>query len=188
VYQPSNIRWSTAVVPPTTVTVMALNQTACLVPSRKELTASGMATTSPVCFTRNDKPMIRPAVHGFSRKPYPRKRISPTLAFAVLVLGLVPGVLAVVGFVSTLRQPIMSSIAVTCVVTLIAYVAWFVAQESWALKTKYILFLRPAYVLYALFGIRTLRRRSDTSATVAYGLVTVLIVLAHLYLFDFASS
>lgn len=126
--------------------------------------------------------------HGFHRKPYPRKRISPTLAFAVLVLGLVPGVLAVIGFVATIRHAAVRPIVVTSVVTLLAYTAWFLAQESWALKTKYILYLLPAYVLYTLYGLRALRRVSETSAFIACSLVTVLIVLAHLYLLDFAWS
>lgn len=126
--------------------------------------------------------------HGFHRKPYPRKGIPPSLAFAVLVLGFVPGALAVVGFVATIRHAALRPIAVASVVTLLAYIVWFIAQESWALKTKYILYLLPAYVLYMLCGLRALRRVSQAGALIAYGLVTVLIVLAHLYLLEFAWS
>ena len=36
--------------------------------------------------------------------------------------------------------------------TLASYVAWVVAQDDWALKTKYILFLLPIYIIYAMEG------------------------------------
>jgi hypothetical protein len=129
-----------------------------------------------------------PSRHGFHLQPYPRKIINPRLASSVLVLGLVPGALAVVGFVITLRRRILWPLAVTSVVTLVAYVAWFVAQESWALKTKYILFLLPAYVVYAMLGLRWVRRFSPLAAQMLAAALTLLIFAAHVYLLDFVSS
>lgn len=126
--------------------------------------------------------------HGFHRKPYPRKRIAPALALAVLILGLLPGVLAAVGFVTTGAHVTLRPLAIACVLTLLAYAAWFIAQESWALKTKYILYLLPAYVVYALYGVRSLRRLSPYGARTVYGALAVLVVLAHLFLLDFAWS
>jgi 4-amino-4-deoxy-L-arabinose transferase-like glycosyltransferase len=129
-----------------------------------------------------------PSRHGYYRKPYPRKAINPTLAFSVLLLGLVPNGLAVAGFLVTLRRPLLWPLAVSSALALAAYIAWFLAQESWALKTKYLLFLLPAYVVYTLFGLRWIRRLSRRAADVAVLLLALLIVAAHLYLLNFAWS
>ena len=127
-----------------------------------------------------------PSRHGFYRQPYPRKAIRPILATSVLVLGLVPTLLAAAGFLATIRHRLLWPLTATAALTWIAYVAWFVAQEDWALKTKYILFLLPAYVVFAMFGWRWLRRLSPSAAQVAAALLVLLIVSAHLYLLNFA--
>jgi 4-amino-4-deoxy-L-arabinose transferase-like glycosyltransferase len=129
-----------------------------------------------------------PSRHGFYRKPYSRKALDPTLAFSVLLLGLVPSGLAAAGFLVTIGRRVLWPLAVSSLLTLAAYVWWFLAQESWALKTKYILFLLPAYVVYALLGLRWVRRLSRPCADVVVLLLAVLIVVAHLYLLDFAWS
>jgi hypothetical protein len=127
-----------------------------------------------------------PSRHGFYRQPYPRKPIRPILATSVLVLGLVPSFLAVAGFLITLRRRLVWPLTVIAALTWIAYVAWFTAQEDWALKTKYILFLLPAYVVFAMFGLRWLRRVSLPAAHVTVALLVLLIASAHLYLLNFA--
>jgi 4-amino-4-deoxy-L-arabinose transferase-like glycosyltransferase len=129
-----------------------------------------------------------PSRHGFRLKPYPRKHLNPWLASSVLILGLVPDGLAVIGFLVTLRRRVLWPLAATCVLTGAAYVAWFLAQESWALKTKYILFLLPAYVLYALLGGRWLQRLVPVAGRIVWLALAALVVAAHLYLLDFACS
>jgi len=108
------------------------------------------------------------------------------LASSVLILGLVPDGLAAIGFLVTLRRRILWPVAATCVITGAAYVTWFLAQESWALKTKYILFLLPAYVLYALLGLRWLERLVPVAGRIVWLALAALVVAAHLYLLDFA--
>ena len=127
-----------------------------------------------------------PSRHGFYRQPYPRKRISPLLATSVLALGLVPSFLALAGFVASLKHRSLWPLSVMAILTFIAYVIWFVAQEDWALKTKYILFLLPAYVVFALLGVRWLRQLWVPAAHAATGLMVLLVVCAHLYLLNFA--
>jgi hypothetical protein len=127
-----------------------------------------------------------PSRHGFYRKPYPRKPINAPIASAVLMLGLVPGVLSALGAAVTLRQRRLLPLAVTIAVTMAVYLAWVVAQESWALKTKYIVFLLPAYVAYVLFGLRWLDRVAPLLADAARVLLVLLLAATHVYLLDFA--
>jgi hypothetical protein len=129
-----------------------------------------------------------PSRHGFYLQPYPRKAINPFVASTVLVLGLVPDGLALIGFLATFRHRILWPFAVGAAITWAAYVAWFLAQESWALKTKYILFLLPAYILYALLGWRWLRRLSPHVGRVVLLLLVTLLLAAHVYLCNFAWS
>jgi hypothetical protein len=82
----------------------------------------------------------------------------------------------------------MRAVTVTCLVTGVSYIAWFVTQESWALKTKYILFLLPCYVLYTVLGWRWLDRRSAVAGRAILWLLALLLIVANLYLFDFAWS
>lgn len=129
-----------------------------------------------------------PSRHGFYRKPYPRKPIQPALASTVLILGLVPNALAVAGFFVTVHRRVLWPLAVGTVITWAAYIAWFVAQESWALKTKYVLFLLPAYTVYALLGVRWLERLWPPAAQLAWLLLAALIVTGHMYLLNFVWS
>jgi len=129
-----------------------------------------------------------PSRHGFPAHPYPAKALNAPLASSVLVLGLVPDALALLGFAVTFRRRAMRAVTVTCLVTAVSYVAWFVSQESWALKTKYILFLLPCYVLYAIFGWRWLERRSAIAGTAILWLLVLQLIAANLFLFDFAWS
>lgn len=127
-----------------------------------------------------------PSRHGFSRQPYPRKDIPPWLASIVLLLGLIPDALAVLGVVVSLRHRSLWPLAICGVVTWTAYMSWFIAQESWALKTKYLLFLLPAYVLYAVMGWRAIGRKSALAGSVVAVLLVLLAIAANLYLIAFA--
>ena len=118
--------------------------------------------------------------------PYVWRGVPPWLAGSVLLLGLVPTLLACVGVLSTARRPETLPIALMAVTTVAAYVYWFTAQEYWALKTKYLLFLMPVYILYALFGLEWLRQRSWIAFRASLWLIALLVILCHAYLFRFA--
>jgi hypothetical protein len=128
-----------------------------------------------------------PTRHG-TRYPFYRDRhVAPWLASSVLVLGIVPGLLAVAGFLVTVRRPSYLPITLMTVVGWALYLQYLLSQEIWALKAKYLLFLVPAYVLYAVIGLRWVRAAlpgwigaAIVSSTIA------LIVLANLYLLSFA--
>jgi hypothetical protein len=55
---------------------------------------------------------------------------------------------AAAGLVSTIARRDYLPLLVMLVLTLSSYLAWVVAQDEWALKTKYLLFLLPAYVAH----------------------------------------
>jgi hypothetical protein len=128
-----------------------------------------------------------PSRHGDLSRPYPAKDASRWLVVAVLALGLVPTALAAVGFLVTVRDRRFWPLTVLTVLTVVAYGYWVVAQPVWALKTKYVLFLLPAFVLWALAGRDAVRRLGGPAAGAA---ATVLLVLAAVaseaYLFQFA--
>jgi hypothetical protein len=56
---------------------------------------------------------------------------------------------------------------------------WFLAQDSWALKTKYVLFLLPVYVLFALIGLRRVLSFAGAIGRIAAG--TTLSLLGALF-------
>jgi 4-amino-4-deoxy-L-arabinose transferase-like glycosyltransferase len=127
-----------------------------------------------------------PTRHGDPTHPYPPKRIPALLTRSVLVLGLGPEALAILGFLVTVRRRVFLPLAVMCVVSAGAYVWWFTSQSQWALKTKYLLFLLPAFAVYAAVGLAWLWRRAPRAGIVAGVLVTMLIALTHVYLLAFA--
>jgi hypothetical protein len=104
-------------------------------------TLHGLAWSDMSFFSEPDR-------HGDPAHPYPLKRIPSSLIGAVIVLGFVPELLAAVGFIVTIRRPLFLPLAIMCVVGVSAYVWWFVSQDSWALKTKYLLFLVPVRHLH----------------------------------------
>jgi 4-amino-4-deoxy-L-arabinose transferase-like glycosyltransferase len=119
--------------------------------------------------------------------PYPWKHIPLWLIGWVVLLGLVPTGLSVLGIASTIGREEYRPLLVMLVLTLGSYFAWVLAQQEWALKTKYLLFLLPVYVAYALAGFRLVRDRvpqliGDATAW----LLVVLVLSAHLYLYAFA--
>jgi hypothetical protein len=103
------------------------------------------------------------------------------LSSSVIVLGLLPGLLAVAGVLATatrrsLLPPLWMGIS-----TLGVYIYWFTSQR------ECILFLLPAYVLYAMFGLRWLGRLPVPGLrAAAFWLLVVLAVTTHAYLFMFA--
>lgn len=117
---------------------------------------------------------------------YPPKQTIPWLIDLVLRLGLVPSILAVVGFFASLRRRTLRPFAAYAVCSLGVYFWWVLAQDAWALKTKYILFLLPVYVVYAITGLRAtmrLDRRLGAAATVAF---VAALVVSEAYLWMFA--
>jgi hypothetical protein len=128
-----------------------------------------------------------PTRHGTALALYHDRHIAPWLASAVLLLGLVPTVLAGVGFATTLRRRAFRPVALVCLVGLSIYLHWVVAQAWWALKAKYLLFLLPAYVLYLVVGTRWAVRVLPAWASAAIvSSMIALVVLANLYLLSFA--
>jgi hypothetical protein len=129
-----------------------------------------------------------PARHGDPSHPYPWKRIPVLLTRAVLILGLVPEALACVGLLVTIRRRTFQPLLTMGVASAGAYVWWFTSQQQWGLKTKYLLFLLPAFALYSVVGLGWLRRHAPPAATAAGALLAALILLAHFYLLAFATQ
>ena len=119
--------------------------------------------------------------------PYPPKDIPTWLTAAVLYLGLVPTLLAGIGLIVTLRRREYLPLLVVLALTMISYLEWVLAQDAWALKTKYIIFLLPVFIAYALAGLRWVGRRLPQPLTTATLVALATLVLgSHLYLLAFA--
>jgi hypothetical protein len=124
---------------------------------------------------------------GDEAAPYPSKRIPPWLTDSVLVLGLVPTALALLGLLVVLRRRAYAPLLVMWLLTITSYIAWVVAQDEWALKTKYIVFLLPVYVVYAMVGLQWIRRRLPASlAAATVAVLLTLVAVAHVYLYAFS--
>lgn len=124
--------------------------------------------------------------HGAPGDPYPYKRIPAGLTMTVIVLGLVPEALALIGVAVTIRRRRFAPLLVFGVVTLGVYLWWVIPQASWALKSKYVLCLLPPAVLYAVIGHAWLVRRVPMAGAAISVLIAALAGAAHLYLFAFA--
>jgi hypothetical protein len=119
--------------------------------------------------------------------PYPARRIPLWLISAVVYLALVPTLLAAAGLVVTLGRPEYLPLHALLVVTLASYFAWVVAQDEWALKTKYLLFLLPVFVAYVNAGLRLAARGlPHWAGRVVAALLVALVAAAHLYELAFA--
>jgi len=105
----------------------------------------------------------------------------------VLVLGLVPTALAVPGLLLALRRRLYLPLIAMVALTMGSYLPWVVAQEEWALKTKYFVFLLPIYVVFGMNRIEMARRRLPAWAWVGVvALLIALVVASHLYLYAFS--
>jgi len=125
--------------------------------------------------------------HGDPSQPYPDKRIPKWLVGTMLVLGMVPNLLATVGFLSVTRRKAFRACTILTVMTILAYVAWFTGQDRWALKTKYLMYLLPAYAAYLAVGLRVVRQWSPgTLAGLAVCGLLLLIVMSQLFAYVFA--
>ena len=101
--------------------------------------------------------------------PYPAKAIPRAVTAAVLYLALVPTALAAIGLLVTAhRRREYLPLHVMLALTMSSYLAWVVAQDAWALKTKYIMFLLPVFVAYVVAGVR-LDASTAASAVVGRG-------------------
>jgi hypothetical protein len=128
-----------------------------------------------------------PTRHGDPTRPYPPKRQVWAITASVLVLGLVPEGLALLGVAVTLRRRSFMPLIIFSVIGLTAYVWWFLAQAAWGLKTKYILFLAPPAVVYAVVGLAWVWRRAPAIAGVTLaGVLAALVIVAHAYLLTFS--
>jgi hypothetical protein len=127
-----------------------------------------------------------PGRHGDRSRPYPEKRVARWLIRAELALGIVPESLAVIGFLVALRRRSLWPLILLTVVSIVAYGMWFTAQEQWALKTKYLLFLLPPGVLFAMVGLGWLRRRAPFVGTCSACALGLLLIVTPIYLYQFA--
>jgi hypothetical protein len=107
--------------------------------------------------------------HGDPTKPYPARHVPIALVSSMLYLGLVPSALALLGFALTSFRKSLWPLSFFGSSSFAAYVWWFLAQDSWALKTKYVLFLLPVYVLFALIGLRRLFATETAIGRIAAG-------------------
>lgn len=124
--------------------------------------------------------------HGAPDNPYRTRRIPVALTMTVVVLGFVPELLALLGVVVSARHRLLRPLLVFAAITVAAYVWWFLPQERWALKAKYLLALLPIGVVFALIGQAWLLRRLPAAATVTTILLVALGIAAHVYMFVFA--
>ena len=128
-----------------------------------------------------------PTRHGTRYPFYHDRHVPAWLASIVLVLGIVPNLLAVAGLLITVRRRAYLPITIVVGVGWLTYLQYVVSQEIWAIKAKYLLFLIPAYALYAAIGLRWVTEKCPgwIGATIV-SMMAALIVAAHAYLLLFA--
>lgn len=128
-----------------------------------------------------------PTRHGLPIALYPRRNVPLWLVRAVLVVGIAPSALALLGMVVTLRRRSLIPVHLLVATTMLVYVWWIFQLMDWMIKTKYIMFLYPAYVLYALFGLayleRTVRWKPARVAAVAFAVVAIALTVLYMYRF-----
>lgn len=117
---------------------------------------------------------------------YPPKRVSLGLIGLTLRLGLIPSLLALIGLAVSLRRRALWPFAAFAAVSSAVYTAWFLTQPSWALKTKYILFLLPVYAVYCALGLKAANRVDRRLGFVAAAGLIAALCVSELYLWSFA--
>jgi hypothetical protein len=159
--------------------------------------ASGMLTRLPVYYSvpttlhglgwSDMNFFSEPTRHGDPSQPYPLKHQVWAITASVLVLGLAADALAVAGFVLTIRRRRFAPLSAFVLLGIGAYAWWFLGQAEWGLKTKYVLFLLPAFALYISVSLAWLWRRAPAALALgAAALVAALVIVAHVYLAIFA--
>jgi hypothetical protein len=132
-------------------------------------------------------PMVADTPASQPRVPiYPTKRVSRGLIEAVLRLGIIPTLLALVGFATTVRRRALRPFVVYTCASLGVYTWWVLAQPAWALKTKYILFLLPAYIVYVMLGLNFVYRRDRRLGHAAAVCLIAAMLASEAYLWMFA--
>ncbi len=130
------------------------------------------------------------ARHGDPSLPYPTKHTSVPLVTLLLFLGLVPTGLALLGFLVTARRGRIWPLSFFALSSFLTYTWWFLAQDSWALKTKYVLFLLPVYVLFMALGLQRVVDSSSPAgrftAATTLTLLSALVLTSVTYLTRFA--
>jgi hypothetical protein len=122
-----------------------------------------------------------------SGQMYKNKNIPVWMPASVLTLALLPNALAALGLVTTLRRRSLWPMHILGSVTMIVYIQWFLSQARWALKTKYILFLLPIYLVYLCFGLKWIEKRAPTPVVKALWIaLAALLSLTHIYMFRFS--
>ncbi len=125
--------------------------------------------------------------HGLAPNIYPRKSIPIWMPASVLGMALLPNALALIGSVVTFRRRSVRPLLLLTVLTFVVYIQWVVSQRAWALKSKYILFLLPAYLVYMLFGLRWVEERVPAVMGKAlWAAMTLLLLATYLYMFQFS--
>jgi 4-amino-4-deoxy-L-arabinose transferase-like glycosyltransferase len=125
--------------------------------------------------------------HGTGWSMYPNKSIPLWMPASVLTLAILPNLLAGIGAAVTLRRRNTRPLLLLTILTMAAYLQWVVSQPVWALKTKYILFLLPAYLVYMGFGLQWIETRVPALAVRAtWALLGCLLAITTLYMLWFA--
>ena len=132
-------------------------------------------------------PMVAQTPASEPRVPiYPVKKARAWLVDLVLRLGIVPTLLALVGFAATLRRRALRPFVAFSGVSLTVYAWWVLAQPAWALKTKYILFLLPVYVVYTILGLGFVYRLDRRLGHAAAACLVAALLASEAYLWMFA--
>jgi hypothetical protein len=118
--------------------------------------------------------------------PYPAKSVRPWLVELVLRLGVFPTLLALIGLAATFRRCATWPLLAYACASLAVYAWWFFGQPAWALKTKYILFLLPAYIAYVVMGLKSVYRRDRRLGHAAAAFLIAAILACEAYLCMFA--
>lgn len=78
---------------------------------------------------------------------YQGKYMPDFVLWAILISGLIPTCLGITGFLSMLFQPDKYLLIFITFVSLAVYVHWFMGHNYWMLKSKYLLFLIPVWII-----------------------------------------
>jgi len=125
--------------------------------------------------------------HGGPFDMYPTKHIPLWLPRSVVLLAVLPGALAVLGLLVTLRRRDLLPLHLLTGFTWAVYLQWFVAQPEWGLKTKYILFLLAPYLVYLVAGLQWLEARVPSAIrTFCWVWLAALVILTNAYMLVFS--